>query len=350
MTSTQVSDQKFTLPAFRYNSSQSSSKKTDTINESNTYSDSTIMTEDLLSTIHTKYNNQHSKFVRGDLVLVRGSDGQLVKARFETYNGDGSLKCFVFQTGNEKSFHKKQVQKDRKMGLIRYNGYLFQQVYTDSDSGLITIRNLNNKPFGQSQTAPFSITVPASKVRLLHVEQNLNSTFNKKIELPNRQDYTLSAGSLPCHQLDDALLGGSNSLSGKESNSSIQSEQLLEWDSILEDKLPQKNSLVLVRENAGQQTIWLPAIVMSIKNKGIRCKVLLRNQVVLKQPCDVRIHDIRPSQILRYKDYYLRVVDVKNTSNPTSIRYVVKNLNGKPFGLRAGAPSLLLLPISEVSF
>lgn len=310
-----------TLPSFNHSASTFSSSP------SEEFSDTTCKTEDLLSTINTR--NIVSPFVPGCSVLVRGVSGELEKARFEKYTGSGLLTCHVFRTNTTQNFNANEVKKDRGVARIRHKGYVFEQVHNDPATGTVTVRNLNHRPFGRTNTSPFLLNIPASEVKLLNVEM------------------PIAAGG----GLSEVELHSTNQSSQSESDSSINTDKLMDWDTVVENKVPKRGALVLIHQRfeRGHKKRWIPATFLFETPQGLRCRIIASGKEVNKTPFEVKLHNIRSKQLVRHKGYLFRVVKVENDQS-VDCQYIVQNLNKKPFGRNGNAPSLMSLPLSEVSF
>lgn len=319
-----------TLPSFNHSRSTFSSTPSEDFSD---FSDTTCQTEDLLSTINT--HNIVSPFRPGCSVLVRGLCGELEKARFEKYTGSGLLTCHVFRTNTTQNFNANEVKKDRGVARIRHNGYVFEQVHNDPATGTVTVRNLNHQPFGRTKSSPFLLNIPASEVKLLNIEMPI----------------TAGGGGISGCGLDDVELHSTNRSLQSESDSSINTDKLMDWGSVAENKVPKRGALVLIQQRlkGDNKKRWFPATFLSEGPEGLQCRIIGSGKEVYKTPFDVKLHKIRSKQLLRHKGYLFRVVKVENDQS-LDCQYIVQNLNKKPFGRSGNAPSLMSIPLSEVSF
>ena len=361
--STQLSDnfagENTMLPAFNRSVDNNTTNQQTANQTPNTsqLSETTILTEDMLSTVRSNLNPaaNYSKYSKGCAVLVRTPAGSLMKGRFEGYTGSGRIRCHLFCDGTTSVYDTHQVMPDRGHGLVRHNGYLFRQVHTDPDSGSVVVRNLNSQPFGRRADAPTLLSIPASEVMLLNVEhENVGlKGGSQSVAIPGPPE---SVG-MALNQ-DDTLQYSDNlsSASATPTDRSVDTQLLLDWDTnttTSNNPTYRTGSTVLVRsDQRSHHGRWLPArILSSSKGHGIRCKLFSNNQILTASPQDVRMHYIQPKQLVWHKGYMFRVVQVHTHADTTRCpEYVVQNLNQKPFGKSCEAPSLLTIPASEALF
>lgn len=342
--STQMSDAfpngNGTLPSF--NTRETPMAGGMSASQSNQLTETTIMTEDLLSTIRT--GHETSPWAPGCAVLVRADAGELLKARFEGYTGTGQLRCHVFKNGSASVFKSSEVFQDTHRGVVRHNGYLFQQLHTDPRRGLVSIRNLNKKPFGRHPDAPFVLTVPSGEVRMLNVNHLQTGLSGGAAAQSNPQPNPIPTDE--DESIYDTVASYDNETS--EENT-INTDALLEWGT--SHKVPvsyRKGELVLVR-NASKDG-WIPARIVSKNTNTLACRLFKdNNTVVSKQLADIKRHTFKPKQLVHHRGYLFRLVQVddSDTQNPS---YVVQNLNKKPFGRHTGAPNFIRLLASEIVF
>ena len=101
-------------------------------------------------------------------------------------------------------------------------------------------------------------------------------------------------------------------------NHSVNTQKLLNWETVVEQNVPKKGELILVCQQlkGRAKQAWIPATFVSNTPRGFRCKLVGSQKEVYKTPVHVKSHKIQSRQLVRHKGYLFRVVKLENDQSP----------------------------------